>query len=124
MKGWSFFLAVTSQVVVPVLLLWAEPLCGTSALLRKLFRQPFAGGVACLVVIQAEEHLVQIRLLFKPLEQCLAGYPAEGHIAVPLPALRVQRDIGEQVDGGFEHIELPAGSHPVEAVGRIASPPH
>ena len=55
------------------------------------------------------------------LEQRLAGYPAEGYIAVLLPTLRVQGDIGEQVDGGFEHIELPAGSHPVEAVGRIAS---
>ena len=77
--------------------------------------------MACLIVIQAEEHLTQIRLIFNPLEQRLTGYPAEGYIAVPLPTLRVQGDIREQVDGRFEHIELLTGSHPVEAVGRIAS---
>ena len=38
-----------------------------------------------------------------------------------LPALRMERDVGEHIDGSFEHIEAPICADVVEAVAGIAA---
>lgn len=46
---------------------------------------------------------------------------AESHIAVLLPAVRVQGEKGKQIDGGLEYIEAVAGTDPVETAPRITA---
>lgn len=48
-------------------------------------------------------------------------YTAESHIAMALPILWVQGQKGQQINGGFEHIESFTAPSPVKAVSGIAT---
>ena len=47
--------------------------------------------------------------------------PQQAHIAVALPVLRMERDVGEHIDGRLEHIEAFVCSHMVKTVAGIAA---
>ena len=47
------------------------------------------------------------------------GCPAASHIVMLLPAFRVEGDIGEQIDGGFEYIERVISAEIMKAVLRV-----
>ena len=77
--------------------------------------------MASLVIVEAEQDRIDLRLPLQQLQHRLNGGAAAGHIAVALPALRMERDVGEHIDGSFEHIEAPICADVVEAVAGIAA---
>ena len=65
--------------------------------------------------------LFQLRMILQQLEQCLRANSAQRHIAMFLPSVLVQRDIGEHIYGRFEHKDLTALPVPMETVPGIAA---
>ena len=82
---------------------------------------PAGGVVPSFVTVQAQGDFLQLGLRFQQVVNGGCAHPAQGHIAMILPPLRVQGDIGEQVDGGLKGIEFSAGTWPVEAVRPFAA---
>lgn len=64
-----------------------------------------AGVIARVIVVEAKVHRVQLGALPQPFQHRLDGCPAAGDVAVLLPAVGVEGDVGQEVDGGLEHIE-------------------
>ena len=69
-----------------------------------------------LVVLQTEQHIVEMSTLLQYPVHGLAAGAAQGHIAVLLPALRVQLQKGQHVDRRLEDIEDAVLARVVEAV--------
>lgn len=103
------------QVVVPVLTRREQDTAVVSCSLQFFLKAP-GGGLSRLVVIQAEHHIMEAGVLFQHPVYGLAAGAAQGHIAVLLPAVRVQRQKGQHVHGRLEGIEDAVLSHVVEAV--------
>ena len=108
------------QVVIPILAL-RDKTPGGIPLFGKSIFQPFAGLVPRGIVIQTEQDLLELRVLRQHPQHRLTANAAERHIAVLLPVVGVQRDIGEHIDGRFKHIKAIACPDVMEAVGRAAA---
>lgn len=72
-------------------------------------------------MIQAENNLLQLWILFQHPEHGVFRCTTERHIAVLLPVLWVQSKKSQQINRCFEHIEPVTGPSPVKAVSGIAS---
>lgn len=72
-------------------------------------------------MIQAEDDLLQLWILLQHPEHGVFRCTAESHIAMALPILWVQGQKGQQINGGFEHIESFTAPSPVKAVSGIAT---
>ena len=109
------------QILVPVLVFrpqYGDP--GVSVFYQDICEA--AGGLDPRgVVVQAEHDLLEPGVLLQHPEHGVLRGAAEGHIAVLLPCLRVQRQKGQHVDGRLEHIEPAAVPEPVEAAPGIAA---
>ena len=73
------------------------------------------------IMIQAENNLLQLWILFQHPEHGVFRCTTERHIAVLLPVLWVQSKKSQQINRCFEHIEPVTGPSPVKAVSGIAS---
>ena len=73
------------------------------------------------IVIQTEHHIMEAGVLFQHPVYGLAAGAAQGHIAMVRPAVRVQCQKREQVNGGLKHIEQAVLAHVVEAVLGLAA---
>ena len=103
------------QVVVPVFMHREQDAAVVSCSLQFFLETP-GRRLPGLVVVQAEHHIMEAGVLLQHPVHDLAAGAAQGHIAVPLPAVRVQRQKGQHVHGRLEHIEQAVLSHVVEAV--------
>ena len=110
---------LSGQIIIPILVCGNEPFHRVP--LCQLFLHAPAGQMASLVIVEAEQDRIDLRLPLQQLQHRLNGGAAAGHIAVALPALRMERDVGEHIDGSFEHIEAPICADVVEAVAGIAA---
>ena len=72
-------------------------------------------------MIQAKDGFPQIWIFLQHPQHSMSRRTAESHIAVLLPAVRVQGEKGKQIDGGLEYIEAVAGTDPVETAPRITA---
>ena len=93
----------------------------TVSLLPQGFCDPLGCLDPCFVIIQTERYLPQKRILLQHPEQRVFGHTAEGDIAVLLPSIWVQGDERQQINGGFERIQLAAGPTAMETVPGIAA---
>ena len=84
--------------------------------LSQNFFQPACSLDARRIMIQAEDGTPYFWILLQHPQYRLLSHAAQSHIAVLLPALRVQSQKREQIDGRLEHIKAVAGPVPVEAV--------
>lgn len=86
-----------------------------------MFCHPFATLISRVVVIKTEGHQPRCFYLRQnPPYRFIAG-TAAGHIAVLLPVLRMQGDIGEKVDRGLKYIQVPICPRVVKAVSRVTA---
>ena len=86
-----------------------------------MFCHPFATLISRVVVIKTEgHHLRSFHPRQNPPYRFIAG-AAAGHIAVLLPVLRMQGDIGEKVDRGLKYIQVPIRPRVVKAVSRVTA---
>ena len=113
--GWFF----CGQIVVPILVFRNEAFHRIAAC--QLHLHALAGKMACLVVIQTEQNVIDLRQMLQQFPHRLDGSTAAGHIAVPLPILRVKGDVGKQIDGRLENIEAPIGSDVVKTAPWVAA---
>ena len=110
-----------AEVLIPILLLRDQSTSGNTELRGDLFRHPFAALISRIVVVQTERHhLRSFHPRQNPPYRFIAG-TAAGHIAVLLPVLRMQGDIGEKVDRGLKYIQVPIISQMVKAVSRVTA---
>ena len=72
-------------------------------------------------MIQAKDGFPQIWIFLQHPQHSLFRRTTESHIAVLLPAVRVQGEKGKQIDGGLEYIETVAGTDPVETAPGITA---
>ena len=107
--------AAQGQIIVPVFALRHEP-NRREVLVFQQFCHTRAGGMTCLVVVEAEVHLCHLWELPQGLHQRDGRYSAAAHIVVSLPIFRVQGDVGEQVDGSLKDIERVIPAEAVEAM--------
>ena len=98
------FLKFGPEVIVPVLVYRTEPLHLQAHVLQRI-RHAVAGVIARVIVVEAEVHRVQLWILPQPFQHRLDGCPAAGDVAVLLPSVGVEGDVGQEIDGGLEHIE-------------------
>ena len=68
------------------------------------------------VIVQAQDDFLQLGLRSQQVLDGGCAHPAQSHIGVILPSLRVQGNVGHQIDGSFKGVQFPAGTWPVEAV--------
>ena len=108
------------QIVVPVLMHREQDAAVVSCFLQ-LFLEALGRRLSGLVVIQAEHHIPEAGVLLQHPMHGLAAGTAQGHIAVLLPSVRVQREEAQQINRGLKHIERIAGSYPPEAILRITA---
>lgn len=110
-----------AEVLIPILLLRDQSTSGNTELRGDLFRHPFAALISRIVVVQTERHhLRSFHPRQNPPYRFIAG-TAAGHIAVLLPVLRMQGDIGEKVDRGLKYIQVPIRPRVVKAVSRVTA---
>ena len=110
---------LSGQIIIPILVCGNELstvyLSASCSFMRRLARWPASS------IVEAEQDRIDLRLPLQQLQHRLNGGAAAGHIAVALPVLRMERDVGEHIDGSFEHIEAPICADVVEAVAGIAA---
>ena len=109
-----------AQVIVPVLSLRTQTL-HVHIHVRQYLHHTFTGVLTSLVIVEAEIHHIQLRILPQSLQHRLDGCAAAGHIAVFQPACRIECDVGQQVDGRFKDVEGAIRAILVEAVLRLAA---
>ena len=109
------------QFCIPVLLAGEENLNLTVSFFPQGFREPLGRFDPGLVVVQAQCHLPQIRILLQHPHHGVLGCTAERNIAVLIPALRMQCDKRQHIHRGFEYIELIVRPTAVEAITRITA---
>ena len=90
--------------------------CRCGILPLQLFLEALGRRLSGLVVIQAEHHIPEAGVLLQHPMHGLAAGTAQGHIAVLLPSVRVQREEAQQINRGLKHIEQAVLSHVAEAV--------
>ena len=78
---------------------------GGDTLCPEIFLHALRCLVAGLIVVEAEVHPVDLRIGAKHLLHRREGRAAAGYIVPRLPVVRMQGDIGQQVDRGLENIE-------------------
>ena len=103
------------QIVVPVLMHREQDTAAVPCSLQFFLKAP-GSCLSGLVVIQAEHHIPEAGVLLQHPMYGLAAGATQGHVAVLLPVLRVQRQKGQHVNRGLEHIEQGVLSHVVEAI--------
>ena len=96
--------SLRAQVIVPVLSLWTQTL-HVHIHVRQYLHHTFTGVLTSLVIVEAEIHHIQLRILPQSLQHRLDGCAAAGRVAGFQPACRIERDVGQQVDGCFKDIE-------------------
>ena len=74
-----------------------------------------------LVVIHAEQNSVCLRHLLQRFQHRLDRGSAAGNVAVFLPVSRIQRNMGQKINGSLENKQAPVCSDMVKAVSRIAA---
>ena len=94
---------LSGQIIIPILVCGNEPFHRVP--LCQLFLHAPTGQVASLVIVEAEQDGIDLRLPLQQLQNRLNGGAAAGHIAVALPVLRMERDVGKHIDGSLKHIE-------------------
>lgn len=110
-------IAAGKKVIVPILVLWKQS-GGSIAPLAQFSGEPFCGGLPSLVIIKRQTDGLDAWVLLQYPEHCLSTCAAKRHVALALPVLRVQADIGQQIDGGLENEQVLTGACMVEAVLR------
>ena len=103
-------------VFAPVLVLGMEKLHIVITLRVQNIFDAIAGSDACIVVIQAEDHLLQLGVDLQTVQDCSLRNGAQRHIGMLFPVVRMQCDEGQHIDGGFEYIERIAVAVVMEAV--------
>ena len=86
-------LEFSAEIVIPVLAHRAEPLHIQAHVLQRI-RHTVAGVFARIIVVEAQIHHVQLRILPQPLQHRLDGEPAAGNVAVLLPAVWIEGNVG------------------------------
>ena len=112
---------VGEQFIVPVLLAGELSGDGDVPLPQQFAGDPAGSLVASLVIVQAQGDFLYLGLGFQQVVDGGCAHPAQGHIAVILPPLRVERNIGQHIYRGLKGVELSAGTWPVEAVLLLAA---
>ena len=64
---------------------------------------------------------MQMRIFLKPTQHRVFRHAAQGHIAVFLPVIRIERQIAQQVNGSLEHKQPAARPNVAEAIGWVGS---
>ena len=108
------------QVVIPILQTGKELRAG-NALLPKYICHALCGHPTGLVIVQAKERHLRFSDPLQHSLHRLEGGPAAGDIAVFLPPLRVQGNMGQKVDGRFKHEEVSVAAQVVKRIPRIAA---
>ena len=109
------------QILVPVFVFGLQRGNLRIAMLPQNIREPADGLNSGSVVVQAEDGFPQIWIFLQHPQHGMFRRTTESHIAVLLPAVRVQGEKGKQIDGGLEYIEAVAGTDPVETAPRITA---
>ena len=107
---------VGEQLVIPVLERGELSGYGDIPLVQQFVGYSVGSGLPSLIVVQAQSDFLQLGLRLQQMVNGGCAHSAQGHIGVVLPSLRVERDVGQQIDGGLKGIQLPAGTWPVKAV--------
>ncbi len=71
---------------------------------QDFFLQTIVSLNACAVMVETGNYGIDLRIRFQDVYGPISGCGTEGHIAVFLPVLFMQRNIGQHIDRGFEHI--------------------
>ena len=79
---------LSGQIIIPILVCGNEPFHRVP--LCQLFLHAPAGQMASLVIVEAEQDRIDLRLPLQQLQHRLNGGAAAGHIAVLLPVLWIQ----------------------------------
>ena len=112
---------VGEQFIVPVLLAGELSGDGDVPLPQQFAGDPAGSLVASLVIVQAQGDFLYLGLGFQQVVDGGCAHPAQGHIAVILPPLRVERNIGQHIYRGLKGVEFSAGTWPVEAEFPLAA---
>ena len=108
------------KLLVPVLSVRNEELC-LSGFAFQFFLYAPSGALPGAVIVQTKENLRQLRCIPQALEQHLIRHGAGRRIAVLLPSVLMEGQVGQQVDGVLKDIDLVALSQPVKTVLRRTS---
>ena len=109
------------QILVPVFVFGLQRGNLRIAMLPQNIREPAGGLDSGGIVIQAKDGFPQIWIFLQHPQHSMFRRTTESHIAVLLPAVRVQGEKGKQIDGGLEYIEAVAGTDPVETAPGITA---
>ena len=109
------------QILVPVFVFGLQRGNLRIAMLPQNIREPAGGLDSGGIVIQAKDGFPQIWIFLQHPQHSMFRRTTESHIAVLLPAVRVQGEKGKQIDGGLEYIETVAGTDPVETAPGITA---
>ena len=90
-------------------------------MLGQLCTHALAGQMACFVIVQTEQDGIELRHPFQHFQYRLNGCAAAGYIAVLLPVLWMECDIGQHINGSLKHIEALICADMVKAVPGIAA---
>ena len=88
---------------------------------QDFFLQTIVSLNACAVMVEAGDHGIDLRIHFQDMGGSISGCGTESHIAVFLPVLLMQRNIGQHINRGLKHIQPVAFPDVVKAVIGIAA---
>ena len=106
------------EILIPILVLRRHSPYGIFSKLVYRLGDPLTTELTCVVVIKAEVHGLELRIVLQHLKSCTVCCGAEGNVRVILPTVLVHGDIGKHINGSLKYEKIFGGAVEMKAVFR------